>query len=382
MPTGCRCRDGIGDIKAPRTREKNGSLPGRRVQAKARLLPGELDVGGTKMGTLGERCCRFARALQLKGGQGHLFLTAFCQGYPPVILYANDGMGRLIPLKKSCLAGKIGLLCLMIIQMITGQMGKDGHLPVDAGCASLLQGMGGDLHNHHTTLGCGQALQSSLQGNGIWRRQRIRQVDAWPTDAGSAYDAHFSAIAFLLLQDGFEHGGGAGFAVGTGDGHHGHVAAGMTIKGAGEQGEGDTWLRVNQLADLFGQLQRAIMQNGQRTGCQSLFDKVGPRGGAARKCGKKITGLHLARVGAQAIDDALCSMPGDSRTGSGQGVTRVGKSHRPLFCNKSLPKQGAAGVRRASTGGSRPLFQEKMGLSLCCLFDTHDPTMAFDTWYD
>ena len=82
--------------------------------------------------------------------------------------------------KEEGLGRKIVLHVLMIIQMITGKIGKGNHVKLEITKATLDQGMGGNLHDHMGHARLRHLAQEPLQQKRFRRCERGRQLDVPP----------------------------------------------------------------------------------------------------------------------------------------------------------------------------------------------------------
>ena len=111
------------------------------------------------------------------------------------------------------------------IQMVLGQVGEHAHLILHAVHPVQHQCVGGNLHDHMGAAGIPHPGKQTLDIEGL-RCGALRGNDFLADHVlVGADEAHFGAQR--LLQNGLEQISGSGFAVGSGDAHHGHMVGGV-----------------------------------------------------------------------------------------------------------------------------------------------------------
>ena len=90
------------------------------------------------------------------------------QPFPIGIVQVYDAPSAIGSCKEPGLGPKIVLQVFVVIQVVTGQVCKEGHLEPAAFHPALVEGMGGDLGYHVPCTRIQGLLQKAVKGYAIW----------------------------------------------------------------------------------------------------------------------------------------------------------------------------------------------------------------------
>ena len=125
----------------------------------------------------------------------------------------------------------IGVHCLMIIEVILGEIGKDGGVKLHPSDSGLIEGVGGDFHGDGLATGGVHLPEKILDITGFGGRSGGGKEAVADFVADSADETAASEFRFT---DMLEEKGGGGFSVGTGDARDLERMRGIFIKSGGE----------------------------------------------------------------------------------------------------------------------------------------------------
>ena len=232
-----------------------------------------------------------------------------------------DVVGSGQALEELGLGGDVVFHGLVEIEVVLGQVGKDGRIVFDAGDAVQGQGMAGNFHDD-----MGHALflhesQEVLEFDDIRRRVVDRQFFIVDEGVDGADDADMIACSPQDMGDDVSR---RRLAVGAGDADHAHLLARIIIKERDHVFQGVMDVRYLDLDGALGQVEMFRRQDGDGT---PLFRQPGlqrrrhRRG--HRKCRRRDSPLQS---GANPME-----IPGDHRIGTAIEIINA------LDCLQSSP---------------------------------------------
>ena len=230
---------------------------------------------------------------------------------------ATRGAGYTRAVEEQALGGEVLLHRLVIVEMVAGEVGEDGHIKLDAGGAALVErvaGNFGDQFGGAAAHAFGHELEEIARlGRGVERGAHFAGdviFDGADEDggAGSGVEKRFGEKC------------GGGFAVGAGDAGGGEAALGMAEEGGRSLGQ-----RAAAVLDLqqreTGLIDEQMVEGGRGVGddakraCGEGFVNVAIAVGRAALHGDEdCAGTHAARV----VFDA-----GDGLVGAAAASTAV-----------------------------------------------------------
>ena len=234
------------------------------------------------------------------------------------------------PGKQLAFGRPVGVHAAVVVEVVTREVGKQGHGDTQAGqallddadrrsldCAGLEAGVGklAQRRMQHHRVGGGQAGEFDLRGArglrhaaGHTRRHR-RHADAQGTDHGTA-----AAEQGQRLR---RPPGRRGLAIGAGAGDDIERLTGLLEEGVGDRAGGGFQPRQGGdacIVEGIGVQAVALDQAGRGAGLQRAGDEAAAVGGGARPGDEAIAGAHLAAVGGDGAGD-----PGAQPAGGGVG---------------------------------------------------------------
>ncbi len=136
----------------------------------------------------------------------------------PWVVHVHDPafvLGRVF-VEEPGLGVEIGVHVHVVVQVVLGHVGKHGAVEAQAGGAALVQGVGGDLHDHHVHVAALHVGQQFVELPAVRGGELCVQGEAGPAVVDRAQDADLEAARREQMLDHVGHGG---FAVGAGDAH-------------------------------------------------------------------------------------------------------------------------------------------------------------------
>ena len=140
------------------------------------------------------------------------------------------GRGTVAAVEQHELGIEVALHRAMVVEMVVAQVGEHGDLARESEGAALHQGVAAHLDRHALDAALHHLAQQSVEFQGSRRGQGRRPGLVPDPDAGGADDAGAPAGG---AEDGLQHPGGRGLAVGAGDADDPQCALGMAVKARG-----------------------------------------------------------------------------------------------------------------------------------------------------
>ena len=193
--------------------------------------------------------------------------------------------------KKLLFGSPVIFKCLVIIQVILRQVGKQSRFKGDSRHPLLRQRMGGYLHDHQLHSLVGHAPQ---QGKQIYRFRRgtFGIYFFFPDKIlNGANKAHLFPGS---LGNGFDHIGHGSLSVGAGNSQHGQLPLRMPVKACGSPGHGLPAVRNDQLRHI--QRQGTLADQGRSTLFHRHGGKVVPIGLFSYQAAEQTAPAHLSGI--------------------------------------------------------------------------------------
>ena len=215
---------------------------------------------------------------------------------------ADDHRGclrRQVALEEELFGREVPLHGLVVIQVVTAQVGEQGHIEAETTQPVLLQGVRRHLHDHVGRTAIHHGAQQPLQGYRIRGGEGCLTEDMQPVRAMVAVvdrTDHPGPIAGMQEQR-LDQPTGGGLAVGAGDADQSQVPGRVAVPGRGGLGQGgvgvgDHQHRDRQVADVGVLL--------DHHGEAAATDRLGQEGASVRLLAadgdKKAAGDHPARI--------------------------------------------------------------------------------------
>lgn len=141
--------------------------------------------------------------------------------------------------EQHAFGGAVVFVTFVIIQMLMGDVGDDGHIKITAGDAALGEAVRGDFEDTVRESGGYHPRQVTLNFQRIGSGDMKAGVEGFIADDG-ADRGDESGFASGGEQNRMDEAGGGGFAVGAGDADEGELPRGEAVPRGGQPTQSDT----------------------------------------------------------------------------------------------------------------------------------------------
>jgi hypothetical protein len=308
--------EGVGDVEMAGQPQPDRPGAGRRDDPEAGPVQGGGDLGGPPVG------------VGAGAGGHHRHLGRAGQQPPVGVVEVDHPKGRERRGEQPPLGQVVVLQVGVEVEVVLGEVGEDGR--PEAGAVDPVQGqaVAGHLHGRRLHPGVGHLGQQPLQVGGLGGGVDGRAALVPHADLDRAHDPGDAAGR---PEDGLQHVGGGGLAVGAGHPDQVEAVRGVVEEGGGQGGQGVPDPADQQLGGL--QLQGALDDQGGRARVQGLAGQVvavHPRPGnaAEQRAGNDLAGVEHD-VGDQCPSVAAdLALDGRGEAGEGDAPGRQGHDLR------------------------------------------------------